>query len=149
MAYCTIQQVRDATGMQNTTKIPDSYLTLKIAYADGIIISKIGERYVLPLSDTPDLIAFLSLEITIAILFIDQYGENSEDTDKGWERRLKFLMGQLEDLRTGKLKLINPTTGQEYPRTSLGQPSFYPNAESSDPDATDSTAPKVSMNQVW
>lgn len=149
MAYSTVQQVRDATGMQNATKIPDAYITLKISYADGVINSKIGERYVLPLSSVPDIIAFLSLEITVAILFIDQYGENSEDTDKGWERRLKFLMGQLEDLRTGKLKLINPTTGAEYPRTGLGQPSFFPNAASSDPNAVDSTEPKVKMNETW
>jgi len=147
MAYTTIQAVRDATGMQNSTKIPDAYISLKIDYGTGIINSAVARRYTLPI--THDMLSFLNLEIAVALLFMDQYGENSEDTDKGWERRLKFLMGELEKIATGEVQLRDPSTGAELPRTALGQPSFYPNAASSDPSAPDSTQPKFRMNKVY
>jgi len=147
MAYCTVQQVRDATGMQNTTKIPDSYITLKIDYGTGLINSAVARRYVLPI--THDMLSFLNLEIAVALLFMDQYGENSEDTDKGWERRLKFLTGEIEKIANGEVQLRDPSTGAEMPRTTLGQPSFHPSLASSDPAATDSTQPKFTMNKVY
>lgn len=135
--------------MQNTTKIPDAYLDLKISYADGLINGKIGKVYVLPLATTPNLIAFFSLEITVAVLFIDQYGENSGDSDKGWEKRLAWLVGELDKIRDGELQLFNDTTGVELTVRDSILPSHYPTVESSEPDAVDSTASKVTMNDTW
>lgn len=149
MAYCTKQQVRDATGMQNTTKIPDAYLDLKITYADGLINGKIGKIYELPLVTTPNLIAFFSLEITVAVLFIDQYGENSGDSDKGWQKRLDWLVGELDKIRDGELQLFNDTTGVELPIRDAMLPSHFPTVASSEPDAVDSTASKITMNDTW
>jgi len=149
MAYTTIQLVRDATGFASGSKIADSYITAKISYADGLINSAMAERYVLPFDSTPDSVAFLSLEITVAILFMEQYGEEAEDTDKGWEKRINFLMKQLELYRTGKLKLIDPTTGVELPRSSARLPSSYPTAASSDPTSVPSTAAQVEIQEKW
>ena len=149
MAYITKDEVRAATNMLNTTKIPDTYLDAKIAYADGAINGKIGERYTLPLSSTPNIIKFFSLEIAVAVLFMDQYGEDAADKDKGWEKRLNWIMKQLEEIRTGKMKLYNDTTGVELPRSSFGSMSFYPTATSSETSAEDSTAPQIEMDKKW
>lgn len=149
MAYCTVQQVRDASGLTNSTNVPDAYITLKIGYADGLINGKIGEVYSLPLASTPNLIAAMSLEIAVALLFLDQYGEEAENTDKGWQKRLDFLVKQLEDIRLQKIKLYDDTTGTELTRTTLKNPAFLPNDTTSDPEYTDPTNPKITMNRVW
>lgn len=149
MAYITKSDVRAATQMTDTTKITDAYLDAKIAYADGAINGKIGERYALPLSSTPNIIKFFSLELTVAVLFMDQYGEDAADKDKGWEKRINWLMKQLEEIRTGKMKLYNDTTGAELTRSTFGAMSFYPTAASSDPSADNSTAPNIEMNKKW
>lgn len=149
MAYCTKEQVRDATGMQNTTKIPDAFIDLKIAYADGLINSSVGKVYTLPLASTPRLIAFFSLEITVAALFIDQYGENSGDSDKEWQKRLDWILEQLELIRNGSLQLFDDATGAELAKNGVGSPSHYPTEASDDPAAVDSTQSKITMNQTW
>lgn len=149
MPYSTKQQVRDATGMQNTTKVPDAFIDLKIAYADGLINSSVGKVYVLPLATTPKLVAFFSLEIAVAALFIDQYGETSGDSDKNWQKRLDWILEQLELIRKGDLQLFDDTTGEEYTKTGSNSPSHYPTEASSDPSAVDSTAPLITMNETW
>lgn len=149
MAYIDKSTVRSATGMTNTTKIPDAYLDAKIAYADGAINGKIGEVYALPLASTPNLIKFFSLEITIATLFMDQFGEDAGDKDKGWQKRLDWIFSQLEMIRTGKMKLYDDTTGTELTRSTLKTMSFYPTESSSDPSSEDSTAPQIEMDKKW
>lgn len=147
--YTSIQAVRDASGLTSSSKVADAYITAKIGYADGLINSAMAERYVIPFASTPDSVAFLSLEITVAMLFMEQYGEEAEDKDKGWKGRMDFLMKQLELYRTGKLKLIDPATGTELTRSNAKLPSSYPTAASSEADAVPSTAPQVEMQEKW
>lgn len=150
MAYTTIALVRVASGLTNSTNVPDATITAKIGLADALINSKVGEIYALPFSGSgPTLLQFLSLEITTAMLMMNQYSEEAADTDKGWQKRLDWCMKQLEEIRTQKLKLYNESTGAEYARNTLKSPSSYPNSTSSEPDATDTTEPKVTMNQTF
>lgn len=146
MAYTTKTLVRQATGFSDSTKVSDTYLDAKIAGADSVIDGKVGEAYTLPFASTPNIIAFLSLELTTAILFIDQYGEEAGDKDKGWQKRMDWVMGQLEDIRTGKLKLYG-TDGTEFARNTLKSPGYFPTEASSAADAENTTAAKVTMSR--
>lgn len=145
-AYTTIALVRPAAGMNNSTTIPDTYVTAKIAYATGVINGKVGDVYALPLSSVPDLVAWLALELTVVALFQDQYGDDAGDGDKSWKKRYDLCMQTLDDIQEQKMKLYD-TSGVELTRSDTKRPGYYPNAASSDPDATDSTEAKVTMNR--
>lgn len=148
MAYTTKTLVRQASGFSDSTKVSDAYLDAKIAGADAVIDGKIGEAYTLPLASTPNIIAFLSLELTVAILFIDQYGEEAGDKDKGWQKRMDWIMAQLEEIRTGKIKLYG-TDGTEFARNTLKSPAYFPTEASSAVDATDSTQPTITRTRQF
>lgn len=153
MAYTTEAIVRAASGFSNTTNIPSATVTAYIADADSVINSKIADVYTLPLAvsgvaSTPDIIEMLSRHITVGLLYANEYGEESEDTDKGWQKRMKWAMDILDDIQSRKTKLRN-SNGAEYDRSSLKNPTFYPTESSSDPDATDTTEPKLTINQQF
>ncbi len=150
MAYTTEAAVRAATGFSNTTNISSATVTAYIADADSVINSYIGDVYALPLAlstvaTVPDIIETLSRHITTGLLYANEFGEESEDTDKGWKKRMDWAMGILEKIQKRKLKLRS-ATGVEYDRTSLKSPVFYPTDASSEADADDSTEPKITMN---
>jgi len=148
MAYTTITLVRSASGFANVTNIPDATVTAYISDADSVINAALGERYSIPLSETPEIIETISRHITVGLLYANEYGEETNDTDKGWENRVNWAMDQLEKIKTGILKLYG-TTGDELTRATLHQPASYPTSASSEEDATDSTAPKFTMNKTF
>lgn len=148
MAYTTEAAVRTATGFSNTTNITSATVVAYIADADGVIDSKIGDRYSLPLSETPEIIETISRHIATGLLYGNEYGEESQNLDKGWKNRLDWAMALLDDIQTGKMKLYD-TSGGELTRTSLHQPLFKPSAASSASDADDSDEQKLSMNQKF
>src|SRR3989344_1321600 len=153
MDYTTEAAVRAATGFANTTNITSATVTAYIADADSVINSKIADVYQLPLAvsgteSVPEIIEMLSRHITVGLLYANEYGEESEDTDKGWKKRMDWATGILEDIQKRKTKLRN-ANGVEYDRSTLKNPSFYPNATSSDPDDEDTTEAKLSMNQQF
>lgn len=153
MAYTTEAIVRAASGFANTTNITTGTVTAYIADADSVINSYISDVYVIPLAisgvvGTPEILEMICRHITVGLLYANEYGEESEDTDKGWQKRMDWAMGILEKIQSRKLKLTN-ASGVEYDRTTLKSPSFYPTESSSDPDTTDSTQPKITMNQQF
>lgn len=148
MAYTTKAIVRAATGFSDTTKITDATIDLYIADADSVINAKIADVYSLPLSETPSIIGTISRHITIALLYSNEYGEESEDTDKGWKKRMDWAMGMLGDIQKQKIKL-RTSAGVELDRSSLRKPAFYPTEASSDVSATDTTAPQITMNKEF
>lgn len=153
MAYTTIAKVRVNAGFTDSALVADSIVTEKITYADGMINGKIGSVYQLPLAvggsaSTPDLIAMLSLEIATVLLLMSQYTEQAQDTDKGWEKRLKVAQGILDDLSKLKSRLFD-TSGNEFDRSTLKQPAFFPTRASSEASAENSTDPKFKMNKVF
>lgn len=153
MAYTTTANIRSATGFNNAANISDATITAYIADADGVINGSIAKRYALPLAvdgveSTPDVIETISRHITVGLLYANEYGEESQDTDKGWEKRMNWAMKILDKIKSGKLELYNDA-GEEYDRNSRREPSFYPNSSSSEVSAVDSTAPKLTMNQEF
>lgn len=148
MAYSTEAEVRNATGMQNTTNISSGTVVSRIAFADGVINGKIGSVYQLPLSVTCELIHFCSVEIASLMLALDNYGEETQNTDKGWQKKLNAIYAVLEDIRTLKIQLFD-ANGVELTRNTLRTPAFYPTDASSDPGAVNSTEPKITINQKF
>lgn len=141
--YTTKALVRPASGFTDSTLVTDAYVDQKIAYAGGLIDGKIGAVYQLPLASTPDLIAAVALEMTVALLLMDQYGEEAADIDKGWEKRFNAAMAILEDVQALKTKLFNPSTGVELARSTARRMSYFPTGSSSDPEAENSTEPEI------
>jgi len=156
MAYTTEAAVRAATGFSNATNITTGTMTVYIADADSVINSKIGDVYALPLTvggvaSTPDIIEMLSRHITTALLYFNEYGEESENLDKGFDKKMKWAMGILEDIRKRITKLRN-SSGTEYDRVSLQVPVFKPTNDSSDPDSTaddNDDGPQLTMNKQF
>lgn len=149
-AYTTKAAVRIATGFSNTTNISDTLIDDYIVDASSIIDSKIADVYILPLPNPPpEIIEMICRVITCALLYFNEYGEESENLDKSWKSKLDWAYSMLEDIRTQKTKLVDGTTGMELPRSSLKQPSYYPTDTSSEPTAENSTAPKLTMNQSF
>lgn len=148
MAYTTVALVRAATGMTDASKISDATVQAKIDFAANVIDSKIYSVYKLPLSGTSNFIDLLCLEIAASLLYMDEYGEETENLDKGWKKRLDFAMAQLDDIQKVKSVLVD-TSGHELDRNSIRQPVGYPDDASSDPSAVDSTAPKLTMDQTF
>jgi phage gp36-like protein len=148
MSYSTVAQVRNLSGFQSVINFPDSFIQGKIDEADSMIDSRIGDAYALPLASTPALISSISAELTVAIIFIDQYGDEAKNGDKGWKKRMDYVDSMIESIQLLEMKLIDPTTKLELQRAGTRLPSGYPNAASSAPGPC-STAPKIRMNKRW
>lgn len=148
MSYTTEADVRAVTGLTDASKVSSARILLKMAGADSIINGKIATTYQLPLSADCPQINFFSLEMTSLMLMMDIYGEESEGTDKGWQKRLNSILKMLDEIRDLKTILVD-VNGQELTRNTVRQPSFYPTDASSDPAATNSTEPKLQMNQKF
>lgn len=153
MAYTTVSEVRTNSGFTDSSLVADGVITPKIAYAEGIINAKIATVYALPLAvggvaATPDLIAMLALEMATVLLLMAQYSEQAQDTDKGWEKRLKVVQATLDDIAKLKSKLIN-TSGVEFDRSNLTSAAYYPSRASEAADADPNTARKFEMNKKF
>lgn len=151
MAYTTEAAVRIASGFANTTNITTGTITAYLADADSVINAAIADRYTIPLtvsgvSASSEIIETLARHIVVGLLYSNEYGEESEDTDKGWEKRLEWAMKQLEKIQNGGLKLYN-SSGVELDRSTLHKPVFSPTSAQSDESAENSKAPKLTMNQ--
>jgi phage gp36-like protein len=146
--YTTIEAARTASGFTNSANLSDARVMTKLGYVDGIINSKIGARYSLPLSTTCPLITSIATEMAAALLLMDQYSEEAGDADKAWGKRYDRAIKQLEEIRTGKMSLFD-VTGAELSRSGTIKPRFYPNATSSADDSDDPTSPQTTRNTEY
>lgn len=150
MAYTTEAAVRTATGFSSTTNITSATITAYIADADSVINAKVGARYSIAAIVTapPQIIETISRHITTALLYFNEYGEESENLDKAFNKKMKWAMDLLDQIQTGKMKLYG-TDNVELARSTVDLPSFYPTAASSLATAVDSTEPKITMNEKY
>lgn len=151
--YTTVETVRIMTGFQEATppedsKISDETIELAIKQADSIINGKIGDRYQLPLASTPYLIESISSQIAKALLYAQEYGEETENLDKGWQKTMDYFVEMLDDIQLGKTKLRDDDTGEELARSTTDFPSFYPN-EQSENDPFNPTFSRITVNRRW
>jgi phage gp36-like protein len=147
--YTTIAKVRSASGFTDDTKVSDAYITGKIDYAESYINAVISQAYTLPLAVVPGLIEEMATEMAKYALYMDEYGEESENLDKGWRASMEVLYNDLLKIAKREVKLVDDATGDELATSGLTSPSFYPTNASSSETATDSTAPKFTMNQQF
>ena len=148
MAYCVEADIRNQSPFKNVTNITAAYVNTKIAEASNIIDSAIGGIYVLPLSSVPLIIANLAKEITTLIIFREQ-GKNMEvqpgvSIEPAWNIQMALLTAVIER----KQKLYDPVTNQELSLSDAAKPYSFPNASSSDPSSSSSTAPVFTMAQA-
>lgn len=146
--YTTYGEIRKISPFKNSTQIADADITQVIAEADDMIDSYMGQVYSLPLSSNPNTIVGLSKDLTSYLLY-KRLNPNIEvmpglTVDIWW----KTLETRLENLRKHITKLYD-STGAELALRSGGYPSFYPTEASSEEDAEDSTAPKITINKEW
>lgn len=146
MAYTTEALVRAATGFASTTNITAATITAYIADADSVINASIADVYSLPLSETPEIIETISRHITVGLLYANEFGEESQATDKGWKGRLDWAMNILDRIASQKLKLRD-SSGDELTRSTLKQPSFRPTAATS--AAGEDDEPRLTMKQQF
>ncbi len=148
MAYSIESNIRIITGFSDPAKVSPQSIARAISEADSIINSKIGDVYALPLTSIPKLIQLISEQLAKGILYAEEYGEETQNLDKGWEKTLEYYMGLLDDIQSGSLKLRDDTTGAELTRSNTNLPSFYPNAQSED-DPYDPTYSRITVNKRW
>jgi len=146
MAYTTIALVRAASGFTDNTKLPDASITAKIAAADSVINAKINGVYTIPLSGTSELIGEISLQITKAFLYAQEYGEESEGTDKGWQKVLDFYMALLDKIKSKEIQLLT-SAGVALDASELYSPTFLPDAATSAAGEDDEA--RVTMSQKF
>lgn len=154
MAYTTNAKVRTNSGFTSSALVADAVVDDKIAYADGMINAKIAGVYALPLTvngvaGTPSLIAMLSLEMATVLLLMSQYSEQAQDSDKGWEKRLKVVQATLDDIAELKSRLFDDATGVEYTRSTLQQMAHLPSRASEQVGADPYTPRKFGMDQKF
>lgn len=94
----------------------------------------------------PPLLEVLATEITAASLLINEYGPESQDTDKDGYKRLAMWEKILKNI-ANKTEKVFDFAGQELPRSTTRTVVFYPDAASRTGD--DPTANKATMNKVF
>ena len=146
MAYSVVANIRAQTPFKSSTLISDAEITQKIAEADGMIDSYIGQVYTLPLSETPEIIKSISKDLSAVMLYDDQ-NKNFEvqpgiNINDEWER----ILSALKSIQSRELKLYD-TAGSELTLADRIKPKFYPTEASSASDSTEQTGAKFTINQ--
>ena len=157
MSYTTQDEVRIAAGIVGNLNITTASITQKITMADSIVNGKISDVYSLPLAETPGLIVEISTQLAAAMILIDEYGKESQDTDKDGYKRLDLIYndkktGLLDLIQKKALKIISDTTSTELATNSTRSPKFRPNDLSSSDSQTDpdlNTSPHIKINKIF
>lgn len=148
MSYCTVTEVRAAAGFNEDTNITDPTIASYISQMDSMIDALIGSAYLLPITDDCPFLSNQSIQGTVALLYMNEFGEENQNSNRDWNKRLKVVLDACDKVRLLKMRLFN-TAGEELPRTTTRQPAFFPTVASSQPGAVNSTAPKITMNQIY
>lgn len=128
----------DGYAEVNITNAPDTYITTTIG-------SRV-KRY------TP-ILEQITAEIATALLFIDVYGVEGQDTGKDGPSRMDRINEYLQKLQgvheSGQqIRLFDDITNVELSLSTTTLMDSYPN-DTSEVSTTDSTSPKVWMNKTF
>jgi len=124
--------------MTNSTNIPDAYITAKIEMAQGIINGYCGDVYAVPwTADTcPDTIKAIALNFVMGLLYIDQFGQETEGTGIDGQKMIDGVTSTLKKIKSGVLRIFD-STGAEITRVVLRDPVGYPTQTSTDARTTE------------
>lgn len=128
-----------AYAQVNITSAPDSF---------GIK-TKTGTR----LKRYPVIIEQITAEIATSLLFIDQYGIESQNSGKDGQTRMEQINATLQKLQgvheSGQsIRIFDEVTSVEILSSTWTAAVSYPN-DTSDTDSIDPTSPKAFMNKVF
>ena len=148
MAYSTVANIRTQTPFKSDLLIEDTYIEQKIAEADSIIDTYLIKVYTLPLASIPNIVENISKQIASLLLYQEQNPnfevEPGISIEDAWQRQMEILNG----IANRSIILVDDNGAELATNTRL-KPSFYPNASSSLTTATNSTAPKITMNEQF
>lgn len=147
MAYTTNVKVRIATGLRLEENISNQVIDDAIRQAESLIDSKIGKVYQLPLVEVPYIIEYIALSLSQCFLFTQTYGNETQLTDKGWQRLLDSMMTLL-DSYVNQESILTDSNGVQLPQTGFTEMSGIPNA-TTNADRRNSTLPKITINKQW
>lgn len=147
--YATVSDVRIFAGIVGNLDISTTSIITKLNMADSIINGKLYDVYTMPLPEVPSLILNFSAELAAAFVLSDEYGVETDGTDKDSEARIERVMGFLDQIQKRKLKVISDTTSLELPLASRTQPNSIASDTTEVAQDSTSTANKFGMNQVF
>lgn len=105
MAYSTVANVKLEAGMENNSNITSDLVSGYITQADGEINSAIFRQYVLPLSETPDLVEFISRQLAAGLLLTKEFGYEDNLSEAGREK-VRNARSQIDRIANKSLILI-------------------------------------------
>lgn len=139
------------TSISKSDEATTAYAEVDIGSAtDAVgITTTIGTR----VKFFPTVVEQLCAEIATAYLFIDEYGAEAQDTGKDGPTRMERINETLQKLQgvheSGQaINIFDDFTHTEIAAVTTGATVSYPN-DVSELSTTDSTSPKVWMNQQF
>ena len=93
--------------LNDVTVVIDSDLDFHLQLAEGIVNGHLAQRYSVPVSPVPDLLKFISTELT-AIAILDRFFTSQQPKENVWrDTRRKEAMSLLQGIAAGSLSLVN------------------------------------------
>lgn len=126
--FSTVANVKSEAGMSQNDNITSDMVTGYITQADGEINSALFEQYVLPLSETPDLIEFISRQLAAGLLLTKEFGYEDNLSEAGREK-VRNARSQLDRIASRKLILVK-SDGTAMPTKESGTVAFNPKSSS-------------------
>lgn len=151
--YTTVAKVRAESGLTNSTNIGDTRILDAVARSEGEIDAILTTLYTLPLADNNDnwtesaaanYLEGIATDLAVGILWMEQYGVESEGTSKDGKEKLdrirgnskKGIVGELEKLAKKIVKLIG-SDGAELTSSTVQSPEGWPNNTTEDAEDED------------
>lgn len=136
---------------KSSTEKSAAYAQVNIG--DITTVEGIGGTVAQRLKRYPVMIEQIAAEIATALLLIDIYGVESQDTGKDGQTRMEIINATLQKLQgvhesKQRINIFDEVTGAEIATTTSLDVISYPN-NTSDTDPTDPTSPRTWVNQEF
>lgn len=126
--YATLWAIRKHAGLAGNPFYSDYRLEQKRTQAENEIKSTIMARYVLPLSEVPELITRICELLAAGYIDYEEFGKDGEGVK--WLGEARAL---LKAIQTGKQRLIGSDDTELATNTKVGVLNGYPDDDTDDP----------------
>lgn len=121
--YTSLYNIRKAAGIVDNVYLNDEYVEVKRKQAENEINSAIFSRYVLPLSEVPDLIQYLCTKLAAGYIDYEQFGADGEGGK--WLGEARAILKSIQD---GKQRLLDSDYNELTPVTKTNVIRSYPDS---------------------
>ncbi len=133
--YCTVDDIRHASGFTNNPNITNSAIAQKQAQAQSHVNSMLYGVYTIPFAiPVPDDIARVVIELAAGYLLLDEYGPMAAGSNKDGQARVDAAEEELLGIKDRSITLVG-LTGQSLVLTQ--SVTSWPNASTAALDTTD------------